>query len=902
MRGCDRTKSHPRFFMTFLFRIHLYNAKSCQANRPRDILNFIAEVKAKDASLGKKILNAIKNLLKKWGLIIEDYKDRSLDTAEAQALSQLEDTFKKLQEMYQEAFMDANETYSAIGNIQTQKNTNDEGDVKFAYREHYWRSGFSHIEMSYVERIAKNEVETTDNYIDAENKWLYNNRKNKPYFALYSTAHIDNPTVMYASKGSQATKDYKWFMDFIDEVEMTKNERDDLRRKTIDEVLTSFGYALDKGGLHSGKPTTTRNNRNVRVHRSASGVRPSEALLNCIRNIGDKQERENGVKQYSDRDYEGRANKQGDFINEFYPALSKAEWKAFYNGIADNGYLEKTEIGTIAPIVAADKLVIAKRLYTGKKAHDYVVRDVFQLQETYNGDSLDAIKNAIKEGDLIYDRQTMYQNLSRFLARNQSAGILARFDADSQQYVVGDTPRVDGKSNERIHGDSQEGAFGEKVSSQDKPSVRGTDGLLKSYSDRDSDDSSNHSSDGGTDTVVYDESQYNNFGWVRANDVLTTAEYNTLLSRYADYKHNKDRYPTTRFGEAVIHSSECPDVIMYVKGNIRSPQISKIVVINKKDSTDISVIREEIILNEYERQLLPFSFVEEYYGKDVLVIHKARDYASYRQFRAEQEGKGSQGGNTSGRTEQNREGSSRKGERIYSQHEEIKLQEREPYSVSNRSLLVNALSSTAQNADEKQRLLEYKSNIRMLDAEQDKLQNLNKQIKELSFSTGVRDTKKLDELKKQAKATANRINYYDKKLLELESVKAIKDVLSREKKKAVARQKQKNAEHLKEYKEKALAKQAEITARYQESRKKAIESREKTAMRHKIKKVVAELNELLLRGTKEKHVMIELQKAVAEALDAVNMDTVGADERVANRGDSSLDNLYLSSTLPCGKI
>ena len=78
------------------------------------IVNFIAEVKAKDASLGKKIINAIKNLLKKWGLIIDSYKGRDLDTAEAQALSQFEDTFKKLQELYRDAFMDANATVALI--------------------------------------------------------------------------------------------------------------------------------------------------------------------------------------------------------------------------------------------------------------------------------------------------------------------------------------------------------------------------------------------------------------------------------------------------------------------------------------------------------------------------------------------------------------------------------------------------------------------------------------------------------------------------------------------------------------------------------------------------------------------------------------------------------------------
>jgi ribosomal 50S subunit-associated protein YjgA (DUF615 family) len=69
--------------------------------------------------------------------------------------------------------------------------------------------------------------------------------------------------------------------------------------------------------------------------------------------------------------------------------------------------------------------------------------------------------------------------------------------------------------------------------------------------------------------------------------------------------------------------------------------------------------------------------------------------------------------------------------------------------------------------------------------------------------------------------------------------------------------------------------------RYQESRKRGVESRNKTAMRHKIKDVVNELNNYLLKGTKEKHIPIELQKVVAEALDAVNMDTVGAKERIA---------------------
>lgn len=84
-----------------------------------------------------------------------------------------------------------------------------------------------------------------------------------------------------------------------------------------------------------------------------------------------------------------------------------------------------------------------------------------------------------------------------------------------------------------------------------------------------------------------------------------------------------------------------------------------------------------------------------------------------------------------------------------------------------------------------------------------------------------------------------------------------------------------------EYRENAEKKQQEIIEKYRESRQKGVESRNKTAMRHKIQKVVKELNQYLLHGTKDRHVPIGLQKAVAAALDAVNMDTVGAEERIA---------------------
>ena len=211
----------------------------------------------------------------------------------------------------------------------------------------------------------------------------------------------------------------------------------------------------------------------------------------------------------------------------------------------------------------------------------------------------------------------------------------------------------------------------------------------------------------------------------------------------------------------------------------------------------------------------------------------------------------------------------------------IKLSDRDDDSVSNRSLLANALEGATKNDIEKQKIQEYKSKIDLINAEEQKLQKLNEQIKELSFSKGPRDTKAIRDLQFEAKQAANRISTYDKQLLRLEASKPLQDVLNREKKAAYKRAEQKGKEALESYKEKVTKTQRELLEKWQESRKKGVEGRKKTAMRHKIQSVVGELNQLLLSNDKKRHVPDSLKKAVADALSLVNMDTVAAEERAA---------------------
>lgn len=156
--------------------------------------------------------------------------------------------------------------------------------------------------------------------------------------------------------------------------------------------------------------------------------------------------------------------------------------------------------------------------------------------------------------------------------------------------------------------------------------------------------------------------------------------------------------------------------------------------------------------------------------------------------------------------------------RPVSSSDDVRYSDRDTESVSNRSLLANALEGVAQNDIEKRKIEEYKGKISLIEAEEKKLSELNAQIKELSFAKGKRDTKKINDLRFEAQQASNRINTYDRQLLRLEASKPLQDVLTREKKMAYDRAKQKGDEALAAYRLKAEAKQSEILRDYRETR------------------------------------------------------------------------------------
>ena len=218
--------------------------------------------------------------------------------------------------------------------------------------------------------------------------------------------------------------------------------------------------------------------------------------------------------------------------------------------------------------------------------------------------------------------------------------------------------------------------------------------------------------------------------------------------------------------------------------------------------------------------------------------------------------------------------------------------------TSPRALLSNAFEGIITNDIEKRKIQEYKGNVEMLNAEEQKLHELRAQIKELSFAKGKRDTKKIKELQFDAAHTANRIATLDKMLLRLEAAAPLQNILKREKEMAYKRAEQKGKEALEAYKkaerERDQQWQSEVKEKYQASKKKAIETREKREAREKLQKLVLDTVKWISYPAKTDVKCPDLLKQpYADFLNGIDMSS----KRLADGGDPTKTDLRLANAM-----
>lgn len=154
-----------------------------------------------------------------------------------------------------------------------------------AFSRNEWHTGMSPQEVQRLERIAKNEINTSTNIIGNTAKWFYTARGDTPYFAVYSTDDTTPmPTILYASKGAKATRENAWITTNIKEMEA--NGGDDARSTIIDEISVYNRDEQSSNNVDSRQSSDgQRSERDAALYRGASKGNPSRALLNCLGNI-----------------------------------------------------------------------------------------------------------------------------------------------------------------------------------------------------------------------------------------------------------------------------------------------------------------------------------------------------------------------------------------------------------------------------------------------------------------------------------------------------------------------------------------------------------------------------------------------------------------------------------------
>ena len=132
---------------------------------------------------------------------------------------------------------------------------------------------------------------------------------------------------------------------------------------------------------------------------------------------------------------------------------------------------------------------------------------------------------------------------------------------------------------------------------------------------------------------------------------------------------------------------------------------------------------------------------------------------------------------------------------------------RDPDAMDTRTVLSNALLETAQNDIERKYIEDYQSKIQAMNEEQNRLNEIRNDIRNMTFGKAPHTLEHLKSLKEEATRLANRINIYDKQLLRIEAMKPMQAVIARETDKVKQRIRADQAAFMTDYKNRASARE-----------------------------------------------------------------------------------------------
>ena len=230
-------------------------------------------------------------------------------------------------------------------------------------------------------------------------------------------------------------------------------------------------------------------------------------------------------------------------------------------------------------------------------------------------------------------------------------------------------------------------------------------------------------------------------------------------------------------------------------------------------------------------------------------------------------------------------------ERFNSDNPDIRYNEALDDELTMREVLTGALEGAALTEADAKVLERYRRRVREIDGYDERLREVNREIKEISFAKGKRDTARLSELKSEKAKLEQDLKRADRKLLELSSTEALKNLFDREAKRlrreksealrAATKEARRMSEtQLKEVKEKNREKLREVRDRRDElletERRKAAERELKDRTRRErnaIKRKIEKLTSYITTQTDKKNVKEGIKGAALEFMRVVVNDS-----------------------------
>lgn len=208
------------------------------------------------------------------------------------------------------------------------------------------------------------------------------------------------------------------------------------------------------------------------------------------------------------------------------------------------------------------------------------------------------------------------------------------------------------------------------------------------------------------------------------------------------------------------------------------------------------------------------------------------------------------------------------------QYEQFRYSMRDD-AMTDRELLARALDSVAATESERKLLAQYRTEFDRYQELYDKLDDA-----QIEYSAARRAVDDAYAQAKRSKLTAEERRRTESAWRE--RIGALKETQQETREARDKLLKEVDAQDRKLLKLRAMNPVKDMLSRARADMREAIKARQsKTDARAKVRDMAKKLSDLLLKESKEKHVLLELQKPVAEVLDMLNLDTVNAAERVA---------------------